>query len=262
MTTVFSNGSADTICNQLDMTLEGLEAPEGIDTDGYRASYAYTLTHDLMANDVQMTCFGFAADQAGYFCVGAVGQAASENEYSTHGVGYWAYTAEQLADRNYGEEEVQDEEVETGDDAEVEEYDLYEDEAAYDDYAAYDEYGYGDADMGAELLAWAMSGNMMSAENNGAEFDPAQVCEAVDDGYGFLDSSACAVVPFAGSWYQPAMADTYAGNYRFSPEDSGAAYATCISVGAGAWTEDITLAELTGATALSAGAAIVLAMMY
>jgi len=71
------------------------------------------------------------------------------------------------------------------------------------------------------------------------------------------------VSAFTGSWYQPSHNDdlVYAGNYRFSPTDSG--YSKCVNFGSGAWTEDITFTTVNGAAVLTAGAAIVaLTMMY
>lgn len=100
-TTTFSAGDMDPVCNQLDMTLSGLdEAPEGVDSDGYQAAYTYDLTNDLVASDLQMTCFGFDDDPVGYFCVGVVGQEFTENEYAGHGAGYWTMSAAQLAEKS------------------------------------------------------------------------------------------------------------------------------------------------------------------
>ena len=99
MTTTFSDVASDAICNKLDMTLMGdMEVPEGVDSDGYHASYAYAVT-DIPANDMQMTCFGFDDDTVGYFCVGALSQEFADNEYSGHGVGYWNLSAAQVAER-------------------------------------------------------------------------------------------------------------------------------------------------------------------
>jgi len=64
-----------------------------------------------------MTCFGFDGDSVGYYCIGAVSQEFSDNEYAAHGVGYWALSAAQMAERDArlggdAEEEVAEETVE------------------------------------------------------------------------------------------------------------------------------------------------------
>ena len=71
----FSDGTMNEVCNQLDVTLTGHAAdmvPEGVESDGYQASYTYDVTNELAENDMVMTCFGFDGDDYGYFCVGVV----------------------------------------------------------------------------------------------------------------------------------------------------------------------------------------------
>lgn len=82
-TTTFTSGDTNTACHTLDMTLSGTDViPDGIDTDGYRASYVYTLNDGgIPANDVHMSCFGLDADALGYFCVGVMSHAFTANEY-------------------------------------------------------------------------------------------------------------------------------------------------------------------------------------
>jgi len=99
--------------------------------------------------------------------------------------------------------------------------------------------------------------------DHGASFVPEQMCgEIEDEEYG--PSTAHCAMPeagFTGAWFQPAMADSYSGIYRFSPEDSGVGW--CMSIAALTTTAPFALGEITGAAALSAGAAVVVAaIMY
>jgi len=125
-TTVFTDGSLD-ICNQLEVTLMGggdAAIPDGINTDGYQASYTYEITKEMPANDLHMSCFGFDADPVGYFCVGVAAQELYPNQYNAHGAGYWLMTAAEIEAKNARSGEVAEEQVEEGvDEEDVEYYD-------------------------------------------------------------------------------------------------------------------------------------------
>jgi hypothetical protein len=245
--------AADGLCNGLYLSITGavdMAAWEelGWDTaafDGYQVGYAMILEDPLAASDVQLSCFGAAADEAGYFCTGVFGSE-TEGDYSIHGAAYWQLSEEELAAKAAMEEAAATE-GETAEEEDVE--DAYaEVEAEYEEYEYYDP----EAAL-AEFADWATRGLPMD-DAVMAVYDPASWCEPVFDEYYGEYGTECAVpetATFTGSWFQPKEADSYSGNFRMSGGMEG--WAMCAD---GATKSDYTSFTFEGAAHLTAGAAI------